>query len=206
MSKNKADLPCADFEKYDNAIGLIAEKWKDRESVASLARQMETLGRNMASLRGSRDAENRKKARIVWQKAAQQYWELVWAIVEAKIDAGPPEELEFGPEERLFIDFGHLYSRYTTQNPAFAKQFFEPSALDMYQYNRLTDYLKENYALIFGKPFKGPTGGVTLEEKLARFEKELKVTETRRRMAMHTLFSDGVIIKRDELDAMLQNL
>lgn len=206
MSKNKTDLPCADFEKYDNAIGLIAEKWKDRESVASLARQMEILGRNMASLRGSQDAENRKKARIVWQKAAQQYWELVWAIVEAKIDAGPPEELEFGPEERLFIDFGHLYSRYTTQNPAFAKQFFEPSALDMYQYNRLTDYLKENYALIFGKPFKGPTGGVTLEEKLARFEKELKVTETRRRMAMHTLFSDGALIKRDELDAMLQNL
>lgn len=206
MSKNKTDLPCADFEKYDNAIGLIAEKWKDRESVASLARQMETLGRNMASLRGLQDTENRKKARIVWQKAAQQYWELVWAIVEAKIDAGPPEELEFGPEERLFIDFGHLYSRYTTQNPAFAKQFFEPSALDMYQYNRLTDYLKENYALIFGKPFKGPTGGVTLEEKLARFEKELKVTETRRRMAMHTLFSDGALIKRDELDAMLQNL
>ncbi|MDR3331398.1 MAG: hypothetical protein LBT08_02105, partial [Synergistaceae bacterium] len=194
------------FKKYDNAIKWITENWKDNKSVAALASQMEVLGRNMAALRSASDTESRKKARIVWQKAAQQYWDLVWAIVEAKIDAGPPEELEFSDAERLFIDFGHLYSEYTTPNPSFEEQITQPSAVDMYQYNRLTDSLKDNYSLIFGKPYSGPAGGVTLEEKLKRFNRELNASQARRRMAMNTLFNATDIIEKPELDGMLKNL
>ncbi|MDR1965551.1 MAG: hypothetical protein LBQ36_02470 [Synergistaceae bacterium] len=190
----------------DNAIAAIAEKWKDHKEISTLAKQMEILGKNMARLRDGKDAESRKKARIVWQKAATQYWDLLWAIVEAKIDAGPPDELEFDASERLLIDYGHLSSGYTTPNPAFEAQLGEPSAVDMYQYNRLTDYLKENYALIFAKPYSGPSGGVPLEEKLKRFNGELKAAKTRRRIAISTLTSKVDVIDRSELEETLKNL
>jgi hypothetical protein len=206
MPSAKVDKNSNDFQKIDNAIEWIKNSWKENKTVATLASQMETLGRNMAKLRGVSDTETRKKARLVWQKASQHFWEVLWAIVEAKIDAGPPEELEFDRQERLFIDFGHLYSEYTTQNPAFAEQIGQPSAVDMYQYNRLTDYLKENYALIFGKNYKGPSGGVPIEEKLKRFKEELKTAQTRRRMAMNTLFSGTDLIEKSELDNLLKNM
>jgi hypothetical protein len=195
-----------DFEKIDDAIGWIAANWKDNKTVADLASQMRTLGRNMAKLRGASDTETRKKARLVWQKAATHFWEVLWAIVEAKIDAGPPDELEFDACERLFIDFGHLYSEYTTPNSAFQQQIGQPSAVDMYQYNRLTDYLKENYALIFGKNYSGPSGGVPLQEKLNRFNGELRAAQTRRRLAMNTLFGGTDLIDKQDLGALLKNL
>jgi hypothetical protein len=190
----------------DNAISAIAQKWRDNKEVSTLARQMEILGKNMGHLRDGKDAETRKKARIVWQKASAQYWDLLWAIVEAKIDSGPPDELEFDAAERLFIDFGHLSSDYTTVNPAFEEQLGDPTAVDMYQYDRLTDYIKENYALIFGKPYHGPSGGVPLEEKLRRFENELKTTKIRRKVAINTLVSKIDVIEKKELEDTLKSL
>ena len=190
----------------DNAIAAIIEKWKVKEPVAALAKQMEVLGKNMSHLRKASDTESRKKARLVWQKAASQYWELVWAILEAKIDAGPPEALEFDSSERLFIDYGHLSSSYTTANPAFEEQLSDPSAVDMYQYTRLTDYFCEYYALIFGKPYSGPSGSVPLEEKLKRFENELKMAKTRRKTALNMLVSKIDVIEKKELDETLKNL
>ncbi|MDR3353977.1 MAG: hypothetical protein LBO21_02930, partial [Synergistaceae bacterium] len=183
---------------YDNAIGRIIDLWKDNKEVRDLAKQMEVLGKNMAKLRGAKDPETKKMVRIVWQKAAQQYWDLLWAIVEAKIDAGPPDELEFDQSERLLIDFGHLYSKYTTPNDSFFDYLAQPSAVDMYQYNRLTDYIKENYALIFCKPYSGPQGGVTIEEKLSRFSSELKVAMGRRRMVVNALFSKFNLLDKPE--------
>ncbi|MDR1471101.1 MAG: hypothetical protein LBS75_01120 [Synergistaceae bacterium] len=193
-------------QDLDNAIGCIVEKWKDDKEISTLARQMEVLGRNMSKLRDGKDSETRKKARIVWQKAAAQYWDLLWAIVEAKIDVGPPDELEFDDAERLFIDYGHLSSKYTTPNPFFEEQLAATSAVDMYQYNRMTDYIKENYALIFGKPYKGPSGGVTLEEKLKRFNDELRMTKARRRTALSTLVSKIDLIEKSELNETLLHL
>ena len=190
----------------DNAIAAIARKWNDNKSVLPLAKQMEVLGKNHAHLRGTKDPEERKKARLVWQKAASHYWDLLWAIVEAKIDAGPPEELEFDAAERLFIDYGHLSSEYTTANAAFEEQIGAPTAVDMYQYTRLTDYICENYALIFGKHYAGPSGGVPIDEKLTRFENELKMTKTRRRMAINMLVSKVDVIERDEMEEVLQSL
>jgi hypothetical protein len=206
MTVTEAGGNFVDFKKIDDAIGWITENWKENKTVAALASQMRILGKNMAKLRGASDTETRKKARLVWQKAALHFWEVLWAIVEAKIDAGPPEELEFAPQERLFIDFGHLYSEYTIPNAAFAQQIGQPSAVDMYQYNRLTDYLKENYALIFGKSYSGPSGGVPLDEKLKRFNGELKTAQTRRRLAMNTLFNGTGLIGKQELDDLLKNL
>ncbi|MDR1916415.1 MAG: hypothetical protein LBQ58_07565 [Synergistaceae bacterium] len=193
-------------EDFDNAIGCIVEKWKDDKEISTLAKQMEILGKNMSKLRDAKDSDARKKARIVWQKAATQYWDLLWAIVEAKIDAGPPDELEFDTAERLFIDYGHLSSRYTTPNPFFEEQLAVPSAVDMYQYNRLTDYIKENYALIFGKQYNGPSGGVTLEDKLKRFNEELRITKMRRRIALNTLINKVDLIEKSELEETLSHL
>jgi hypothetical protein len=195
-----------DMRVYDNTIGRVIDLWKDNKEVRELAKQMEILGKNMAKLRGGKDTETKKMARIVWQKAAQQYWDLLWAIVEAKIDAGPPDEMEFDPAERLLIDFGHLSSEYTTPNDAFFDFLAQPSAVDMYQYNRLTDYIKENYALIFCKPYSGPQGGVTIEEKLKRFSSELKAAMSRRRMVVSALFSKFDLIDKPELDEMLTNM
>jgi hypothetical protein len=190
----------------DNAIAAIAEKWKDNKEVSTLAKQMEILGKNMAHLRDGKDSETRKKYRIVWQKATAQYWDLLWAIVEAKIDSGLPDELEFDTSERLLIDYGHLSSNYTSLNPAFEEQLGEPAAIDMYQYDRLTDYIKENYALIFGKPYRGPSGGVSLEEKLKRFDGELKMTKNRRKIALNTLASKIDVIEKSTLEDTLKNL
>ncbi|MDR2779903.1 MAG: hypothetical protein LBB28_02130 [Synergistaceae bacterium] len=193
-------------EYVDNAIAAIAEKWRGHESIVTLAKQMTVLGKNMSHLRDAKDTESRKKARIIWQKAADQYWDLLWAIVEAKIDAGPPDELEFDGAERLFIDYGHLYSGYTTFNPAFEKQLKEPSAVDMYQYNRVTDYIKENYSLVFDKPYSGPSGGATPEEKLKRFNSELAAVKTRRRIALNTLAAKIDAVDKAEIDETLKDL
>jgi hypothetical protein len=193
-------------EYVDNAIAAITEKWRGHEGIFTLAKQMEVLGRNMSHLRSAKDAESRKKARIIWQKAADQYWDLLWAIVEAKIDAGPPDELEFDDAERLLIDYGHLYSGYTTLNPAFEKQLGEASVVDMYQYNRITDYIKENYSLIFDKPYSGSSGGVTLEEKLRRFNGELAAVKTRRRLALNALTAKIGVIDKVGLEEMLDDL
>jgi hypothetical protein len=193
-------------EYTDNAIAAIAEKWRGHDGIFTLAKQMEVLGKNMSNLRNARDAESRKKARIVWQKAAEQYWELLWAIVEAKIDAGPPDEMEFDDAERLLIDYGHLYSVYTTPNQAFEKQLKEPSSVDMYQYNRVTDYIKESYSLIFGKQYSGPSGGVTLEEKLRRFNGELAAVKKRRRLALNTLAAKIGVMDKAEIEGTLDDL
>jgi hypothetical protein len=190
----------------DNAIAAIAEKWREHKEIFKLAKQMEVLGKNMSHLRSAKDAESRKKMRIIWQKAEEQYWDLLWSIVDAKIDAGPPDDLEFDDTERLFIDYGHLYSDYTTENPSFREQLGNPSAVDMYQYNRITDYIKENYSLIFDKPYAGPVGGVTSEEKLKRFNSELSAVKTRRRIALSTLAAKIDVVDKAELDGTLKDL
>ena len=191
---------------FDNAIGWLVEKWKGHPVVFDLAKQMEVLGRNMSKLRDGKDSETRKKARIVWQKAAQHYWELLWAIVEAKIDAGPPEELTFDPGERLFVDYGHLNSGYTVPNPHFTELLAEPAAVDMYQYERLTDYIRESYALIFAKPYRGPSGGVSAEEKLRRFESELSAANVRRRLALQTLVTKFDLMEKKQFEEILRDL
>jgi hypothetical protein len=193
-------------EYADNAIAAIAEHWSEHKAVSTLAKQMEVLGRNMSRLSGANNSESRQKARIVWQKAAEQYWDLLWAIVEAKIDAGPPDELEFSDAERLLIDYGHLYSGYTTPNPAFEKQLREPSAVDIYQYNRVTDYIKESYSLIFCKPYAGSSGSVTLEEKIRRFNAELAAVKTRRRLALNALAPKIGVMDKAELEGALDDL
>ncbi|MDR0765236.1 MAG: hypothetical protein LBE65_06585 [Synergistaceae bacterium] len=190
----------------DNAIAAIAERWRGHERIFTLAKQMEVLGKNMSVLRNAKDADSRKKARIVWQRGADQYWDLLWAIVEAQIDAGPPDELEFDGAERLLIDYGHLYSGYTTPNPAFEKQLGEASSVDMYQYNRVTDYIKESYSLIFGKPYSGSSGGAAPEEKLRRFNGELAAVKTRRRMALNALAPKIGAVDKTELEGTLKDL
>jgi hypothetical protein len=190
----------------DNAIAAIVEKWKDDGEVAALAKRMEVLGKNMSRLRDGSDIETRKKFRIVWQKAMSHYWDLLWAIIEGKIGGAPPDTLDFDEAERLFIDYGHLSSEYTAPNPAFEEQLGRLSAVDMYQYNRLTDYIKENYALIFRKPYGGPLGSVSLEEKLKRFSGDLSAVKARRRIAVNMLVSKIDVIEKSELDGTLKAL
>lgn len=193
-------------KKYDNAVAHLKERYQDHEEVYNLLKQMETLGKNMAFLRASKDTDDRKKYRIVWQRAIQQYWDIVWAIVETKIDQGPPDELRFDPGERLFIDFGHLSSEYTTPNELFFEQLDEEANADIYQYNRLTDYFREAYALIFNKHYTGTSSGISIEEKQKKFAQELKQTQNRRRMVMTTIYQQFEIAAKDELDEMLKNL
>lgn len=193
-------------KKYDNAISLLKERWGDYEELFTLIKQMETLGKNMMHLRGSKDTEDRKKYRIVWQRAIQQYWDIVWALVEAKIDQGPPAELHFDPAERLFIDFGHLSSDFTTPNDLFFEQLDESANADIYQYNRLTDYIRESYALIFNKPYTGTSSGISIDDKLKKFTQELKQVENRRRLVVTNLFTQFDLLSKDEINEMLTNL
>lgn len=194
------------MEKIESSIVLIANRWKDNPNVVAAAKQLANFSKTYGRIQALDDAENRKNARILWQKGEGWYWDLVWAIVEARIDAGPPESLVFEPAERLFIDYGYIDPRSTMPNEAFAEQLDQPSCVDMYQYNRLTDYLQENYALLFSKPYLGPEGGVSLEEKIHRFTRELKTTEMRRKMALGALFSKSKLISQQELADILNRL
>lgn len=189
-----------------NTLGALREKWKSDKEIDTLLKQMEVLGKNMMHLRGSKDVADRKKYRIVWQKAIQQYWDIVWAIVEAKIDNGQPDELQFDDAERLFIDFGHMHPDYTTPNDVFFEQLHEEASVDMFQYNRLTDYIRENYALIFNKPYTGTKSGVSIEEKKNRFAAELVQNKTRRRMVVVALFAKFELAPYENVDEMLKNL
>lgn len=197
-----------DNKIFDNAIGLLKDKWKKHEELSNLLKQMETLGKNMKHLRGSNEIADKKKMRIVWQKAIQQYWDIVWGIVEAKIDEDgtPPEELVFDQAERLFIDFGHLYSDYTTPNDEFFVQLDEEASVDMYQYNRLTDYIRESYALIFMKPYTGTSSGISIDDKKVKFANELTQTQRRRRMVITTLFSQFSLASIEDISTMLKSL
>ncbi len=194
------------MENIESSIVLIASRWKDNPNVVAAAKQLANFSKTYGRIQAMDDIESRKNARILWQKGEGWYWDLVWAIVEARIDAGPPESLVFEPAERLFIDYGYIDPRSTTPNEAFAVQLDQPSCVDMYQYNRLTDYLQENYALIFSKPYLGPEGGVSLEEKINRFTRELKTTEMRRKMALGALFSKSTLISQQELAGILNRL
>ena len=194
------------MENIESSIVLIANRWKDNPNVVAAAKQLANFSKTYGRIQAMDDIESRKNARILWQKGEGWYWDLVWAIVEARIDAGPPESLVFEPAERLFIDYGYIDPRSTTPNEAFAVQLDQPSCVDMYQYNRLTDYLQENYALIFSKPYLGPEGGVSLEEKINRFTRELKTTEMRRKMALGALFSKSTLVSQQELAGILNRL
>ena len=194
------------MENIESSIVLIANRWKDNPNVVAAAKQLANFSKTYGRIQALDDIESRKNARILWQKGEGWYWDLVWAIVEARIDAGPPESLVFEPAERLFIDYGYIDPRSTMPNEAFAVQLDQPSCVDMYQYNRLTDYLQENYALIFGKPYLGPEGGVSLEEKINRFTRELKTTQMRRKMALSALFSKSKLISQQELTDILNRL
>lgn len=194
------------MENIESSIVLIANRWKDSPNVVTAAKQLANFSKTFGRIQAEDDIESRKNARILWQKGEGWYWDLVWAIVEARIDAGPPESLTFEPAERLFIDYGYIDPRSTTPNDAFAAQLDQPSCVDMYQYNRLTDYIQENYALIFNKPYLGPEGGVSLEEKINRFTRELKTTEMRRKMALSALFAKSKLVSQQELTGILNRL
>ncbi len=195
--------------QYEDCLTPLQEKWKDNQAVFSLAGSLAIACKKMNKLRNSKETEERKTFRLLWQKASSLYWDLVWAITEAKIDAqdkNPPERLEFDPFERLIIDYGYLNAKGTQPNPFFEKQLDESSAVDMYEYNHMTDYLSESYALLFGKPYEGPARGVSLKEKLERFSKELAVTQQRRRMALGMLFGKSALVSPPDLESIVKRL
>ena len=59
-----------------------------------------------------------------------------------------------------------------------------------------------NYALLFGKPYEGPQGGTTREEKLARFASDLGATEQRRRLVVSMVLSRCGFITPPEVEEM----
>ena len=189
-------------------LEAIRAKWKDHPAVRAAAGELTNMEDDLARLREAEDPEERKAYRLLWQRAAHQYWELAWSLVEARIDAEklPPEALTFDDAEKLAINFGVLSSKVNVPNPHFADELDQPACLDIYQYGRLTDFLAENYALLFGKPYEGPQGGTTREEKLARFASDLGATEQRRRLVVSMVLSRCGFITPPEVEEMLSHL
>ena len=191
-----------------NPLAYVRDKWQNHPAVRAAAGELANLEEDLARLRDSEDLEDRKAYRAAWQRAATQYGELVWSLVEARIDADktPPEALAFDDPEKLLIDFGVLSPKSTLENPFFAQELEQPACLDIYQYGRVTDFLAETYALLFGKPYQGPKMGTTREEKLVFFAQDLATTQQRRRLVVSMVLSRCGFITPPEVEDMLKNL
>ncbi|EHM09313.1 hypothetical protein TheveDRAFT_0126 [Thermanaerovibrio velox DSM 12556] len=189
-------------------LKYLLEAYKGNQGVVGPAAELKAMGPETSSLAASEEAEDRKAYRTLWQRASSLYVDLAWGIVEAKIDASkePPEGLSFSPEERLVVDFGHLGEGITQENPHFAEELEASARLDIYQYMRLTDFIAETYALMFDKPYEGPQGGCSLEEKIRRFGEELAATESRRRMAASMVLCRCSFVTCDEVQEILSDL
>jgi len=189
-------------------LRYVLDRYKGVQGVVAPASELTSISSEMERLRGSEDVEDRKAYRTLWLKASGLYVDLVWGLVEAKIDASkePPEALAFSTEERLIVDFGHLREGITEHNPHFERELEAEAQLDIYQYMRLTDYLAETYALLFGKPYQGPRGSCGMEEKIQRFAEELSNLERRRRMAVNTVLSRCSSLSDEEVQGILTDL
>lgn len=154
----------------------------------------------------SDDIETRKRTRELWEKLATAYWSLLWGIVERHIrtGSGAPQQIDFTPEERLFLDFGCLDSRVTPGDPAALLDATEQAPpLDRFQYYRLSDLIAEEFALLYARPLQSPRGGMSLREKTDRLEEVLNVNIRKRKGIQGILLKHINFPQTKEADTLL---
>ncbi len=156
-------------------LANVAEITQLTESLAALAKQhAEFLAKNTP--------DDRMQAQKVWYKMSGCYWDILFAIIEAKVkDMKKPMPLVFDDSERLFIDFGVIGDILPVH-----KDFNAQAVLNshcgggIFPVMALSDYIAECWAMINGAELPVPVIGISPEERIKLLSQDLKNAQSAR--------------------------
>ena len=136
---------------------------KGAEIISQLADSLDALAKQHAELTAKNTPDDRMQALKIWQKMAGLYWDILFAVIEAKIKKmAKPAPLTFDETERLFIDFGAV-SILPRHKDFDAKKILSASCKNLggiFPIMTFSDYIIESWAAING--FEMPVSVISL--------------------------------------------
>jgi hypothetical protein len=191
----------------ESALEAVAAKWKDRGPIRAIASEMAALEDRFLEVRYANSPEESKTRREAWARLSSLFFDLAWEIVDAKLDEKAlPDRLAFDPEERLLIDCGFLSEKTSPSNEHLEALVGQTASVDIYQYLTLSESVAAEYALYFDKPYQGPEGNRTFEEKIRALNDEMNALVQRRRIMLSLVLGRCGFLTAEDVERMLGNL
>ena len=159
---------------------MAFSKWKNVPEIQEAVGKLKTRTEKYFSLFNSDSSEDRVKAQTVWSDMAASYWEILFALVDAKTQNNP-EQLIFDDEEKLFIDLGCI-PEILPLNENFdpKKLFAQKCAPDILPVMTFSDYIAESWAFINGRSAPVPSIGMSFNDRLKGLIELLGKVQTKR--------------------------
>lgn len=169
---------------------MAFSKWKNVPEIQEAVEKLRTRARKYFNLFESDNSEDRVKAQTVWSDMAASYWEILFALIDAKTQ-DYPEQLIFDEEEKLFIDLGCIPEILPLNKNFDAKKFFaEKCAPDILPVMTFSDYIAESWAFINGNPAPVPSIGMSFRDRLKGMVELLGQVQTKRNQLFSQIASD----------------
>ena len=141
-------------------------KLKDVPEVNEAVGKLEDLSRKYYQLISSGSNDDRAQALKIWSNMSSSYWEILFAIVEAKTKNNP-SKLIFDDEEKLFIDLGYISGILTLKKDFDSKKFLAAKCkADILPVMTFSDYIAECWAMITGNEIPDPSIGMSLNDRI----------------------------------------
>lgn len=160
---------------------VLFPQWADVPEIVQASSKMAELIEAHGKIEGSEDPDDRSKARKIWNDLANVWWDLVYAIADAR--AQPmPDQLHFSDDERLFIDIGLPPEGLlpTHKDLDAAKVLSSRCSGGMFSYMSLSDWIAEQWSAILGKEPPCPAVGLPVAGRIEAMEKDIVALQEQR--------------------------
>ena len=150
---------------------------KGSEIISQLGDSLAALAKQHAELAAKNTPDDRMQALKIWQKMSGLYWDILFAVIEAKIKKmQKPAPLSFDESERLFIDFGavNILPRHKDFDINKALSSSCKNIGGIFPVMTFSDYIIESWAAINGFDMPAPIIGSTLAERVNILNNNLK--------------------------------
>ena len=155
-------------------------RWQNNNAVCDAVGNLSQLSAKHKELSLSDNKDEISKAHKIWRDMAECYWEILFAILDAKLEK-MPANINFDEEERLFIDVGYLNGVLDINKDFDADKFLNSKAHGgIFPVMTFSDYISYQWSLIMGaEPLKSPIGD-DLEGRIKTLTEDLEKIQTDR--------------------------
>ena len=146
------------------------------QAVATLKRLYDLY----TSLTNSEDEKERVQAHGIWRDMGEVYWDILFALVDAKTK-DDPYSLQFDYDERLFVDLGYMPGVMTI-HPEFNSGLFLTAKVHggIFPVMSFSDYISYYWSLINGGGTPQPNLGLDLNGRLEEIQNDLQKSQAAR--------------------------
>ena len=159
---------------------MAFEKFKDIPEVNEAVRKLEDLSAKYSDLISSGSNDDRSQAQKIWSEMSSSYWEILFAIIDAKIK-NMPEKLIFDNEEKLFIDLGSISGILSLSKNFDTKKFFSSKCkADIFPVMTFSDYIAETWAVVTDRQLPVPDIGMSQNDRINSLNEALSQAQAER--------------------------